>query len=94
MKIAGWCRRLEAEFPGWKFWRSSPGGWNAVPAPDDADLAQITRMPNRVNVPGRHAGALRPLVRERYGWHDYCQSCPGMLARECGHRCPETRARP
>lgn len=87
--VAEECRRLIAQFPGWHFWRSSPGGWFAVPAPDDITHTEALYLPNRLGG-YRTPEALAAEVEPRYGWHDHCQTCM-VLARECGHRQDETR---
>lgn len=87
MRTQAWLDRLGEQLPGWHVWRSSPGGWFAVPAPDTASHADTLALAGRVNA--RTPGDLRSLCQERYGWHDYCQAC-GVLARECGHRRDET----
>jgi hypothetical protein len=90
MNARTWLGRLAGQLPGWHVWRSSPGGWFAVPAPADMTHDGALRLPNRVNA--ATPTALRTLCRERYGWDDYCESC-GVLARKCGHRSPEARVR-
>jgi hypothetical protein len=91
-----WLERLNEQLPGWHVWCSSPAmvpgqPWGAVPAPDDIGHTDALELPHRVNAATPQG--LRTLCRERYGWHDYCESC-GVLARECGHRAPESRAGP
>jgi hypothetical protein len=80
--------RLIPQLPGWKVWRSSPGGWNAVPAPADVSLDEALYMPGRMTA--ATPAELKKLCLARYGWDDYCETC-GVLARECGHRAPESK---
>lgn len=91
MHYRTWLRRLADRLPGWQVWVSSPGPkWNAVPAPADIGHTEALHLPGRV-----HAATpqlLRQLCRERYGWDDICGTC-NVLARECGHRQPETKER-
>jgi hypothetical protein len=97
MTVAAWCRRLTAQLLGWHVWRSGSGGivgtsgWYAVPAPPDMTLAEARLLPGRLG-PYLTPQLLRAACRQRYGWDEDCQSCGG-LARECGHRSPETPGR-
>lgn len=87
MRNKKWFQRLGEQLPGWHVWTSGRRQWYAVPAPADATHAETLKLPNRIDAVSPIE--LRSLARERYGWDDYCQSC-GVLARECGHRQPET----
>lgn len=97
MKRAAWIRRLDAQLPGWHVWHSSPGmpgKWNAVPAPAAASHIEALALPSfrLTRISAESPAELRRLARVRYGWDDHCQTC-GVLARECGHRCDETKQR-
>jgi len=93
MSVRAWCLRLKEQLPGWHFWYSSGSGsgWYAVPAPADMAHAETLELPNRLG-PYQAPGVLREACRERYGWDEFCGNC-GVVARDCGHRGPETRAR-
>lgn len=91
MRERAWIQRLSDQLPGWFVYTSSISRekkWRAVPAPDGTTLAEARTMPKHVYA--ESPTALRAAARERYGWDDYCESC-GVLARECGHRQPESR---
>lgn len=94
MHVVDMCASIEARFPGWHVWYSSgpPRGWYAVPAPDETTHTEALDLPNRTG-PYVAPSDLTVAVRERYGWHDHCDTC-GVLARECGHRQPERDKRP
>lgn len=92
MYVDAWLTRLSRQLPGWHVWYSSLSPrWNAVPADDGTRHAEALRLPNKVSAATPQE--LRTLARERYGWHDICESC-GVPARECGHRQPERRVSP
>jgi hypothetical protein len=93
VNVSAWCRRLQAQLPGWHVWRSgTPArGWYAVPAPPGTGHTEALGLPHRLG-PYREPQELRAVCRQRYGWDDYCQTC-GILARDCGHRQPETAHR-
>ncbi len=84
-----WLDTLTKRHPGW-FFSLAPSTthpkWCAVPAPDNATAASVFRLTGEITATTPEA--LSALVAERYGWHDYCETC-GDLARECGHRQPE-----
>jgi hypothetical protein len=90
-----WFERLAEQLPGWHVWFTSgggtPRGWYAVPAPAGATHQDACGLPNRLG-PFDRPQDLRAAARKRYGWDDYCGAC-GVLARECGHRQPESRGR-
>jgi hypothetical protein len=91
MNVGAWARRLSGQLPGWHVWYTSGGGmgrgWYAVPAPDGVDHADALKLPTGIG-PYSTPQELRADAQDRYGWHDYCESC-GVLARECGHRQPD-----
>jgi hypothetical protein len=91
MKVQAWLNRLSAQLPGWHVWvgtfEGSGGRWHAVPAPADVRHDETLTLPGRLDF--RTPQALRDACRERHGWYDHCESC-GVLARECGHRQPES----
>jgi hypothetical protein len=91
MSRQAWLTRLSAQLPGWVVWYTSPPGrgWHAVPAPAGMAVRDARQLPHRLG-PCETPQELRTLARERYGWDDCCESCVGMLARECGHRRPES----
>lgn len=88
-----WVLRLNAQLDGWHVWYTSGPGpkWNAVPAPSDINHIDAVYLPNRLSAATPQG--LRKAAQLRYGWNDYCQTC-GVIARECGHRQPETRSAP
>jgi hypothetical protein len=49
VKIHGWILRLQEEFPTWKVWVSSPGGWFAVIAPEGTDVLTARQLPGVLN---------------------------------------------
>lgn len=81
------ANELRAQLPGWHVWVTVDGpSWSAVPAREGTELAAAVTMPGRVTAGS--TAELLTLAQERYGWHDYCETC-GVPARECGHRQPE-----
>lgn len=94
MKLQAWLARLKEQLPGWHVWYMGGGGnlgrgYCATPAPADINHTDALYLPNRVG-PVKNPKLLREMCRERYGWDETCESC-NELARECGHRMPETR---
>lgn len=87
MRKDTWLRRLQEQLPGWTVWRSSPGGWFAIPGPEGAPPPGVLNLPGTIQADT--PAELRAACRERYGWYDYCETCVGVLARDCGHRQPE-----
>lgn len=83
---------LGKELPGWFVYTSSiRPWWRAVPAPPDVKSSYEAIVVRRLKgeVGANTPDELLALAKERYGWDDYCETCPDTFARDCGHRQPE-----